>query len=35
MFAGIIQSIGQVRRLEPRVVDVRLAIGTGKLRCEN
>ncbi len=31
MFTGIIQSIGQIQRLEPRGGDVRLAIGTGKL----
>lgn len=31
MFTGIIQSIGQVRRLEPRGGDVRLCIATGKL----
>jgi len=31
MFTGIIQAIGQIRRLEPRGGDVRLAVGTGKL----
>lgn len=31
MFTGIIQAIGEVRRLEPRGGDVRLVIGTGKL----
>lgn len=31
MFTGIIQSVGQIRRLEPRGGDVRLTIGTGKL----
>jgi riboflavin synthase len=31
MFTGIIQSVGQVRRLEPRGGDVRLTIGSGKL----
>ena len=32
MFTGIIQSVGEVRRLEPRGGDVRLTIGSGKLR---
>lgn len=31
MFTGIIQSVGQIRRLDPRGGDVRLSIGTGKL----
>ncbi|MBK1722729.1 riboflavin synthase [Thiocystis violacea] len=31
MFTGIIQSIGQIQRLEPRGGDVRLSIGAGKL----
>lgn len=31
MFTGIIQSIGEIRRLDPRGGDVRIAIGTGKL----
>lgn len=31
MFTGIIQAIGEVRRLEPRGGDVRLTIATGKL----
>jgi riboflavin synthase len=31
MFTGIIQSVGQIRRLEPRGGDVRLTIATGKL----
>jgi riboflavin synthase len=31
MFTGIIQSVGQIRRLDPRGGDVRLTIGTGKL----
>ncbi|WP_132975205.1 riboflavin synthase [Thiobaca trueperi] len=31
MFTGIIQSVGQIQRLEPRGGDVRLLIGTGKL----
>ncbi len=31
MFTGIIQSIGEIRSLEPRGGDVRLRIGTGKL----
>ena len=31
MFTGIIQSVGQVRRLEPRGGDARLTIGTGTL----
>ena len=31
MFTGIIQAIGQIRRLEPRGGDVRLAVGTGRL----
>ncbi len=31
MFTGIIQSVGRIRRLEPRGGDVRLTIGTGKL----
>lgn len=31
MFTGIIQSVGSVRRLEPRGGDVRLTIATGKL----
>ena len=31
MFTGIIQALGEVRRLEPRGGDVRLTIGTGKL----
>jgi riboflavin synthase len=31
MFTGIIQSVGEVRRLEPRGGDVRLTIGTGRL----
>jgi riboflavin synthase len=31
MFTGIIQSIGQIQRLEPRGGDVRLTIDTGKL----
>jgi len=31
MFTGIIQSVGALRRLEPRGGDVRLSIATGKL----
>jgi riboflavin synthase len=31
MFTGIVQSVGEIRRIEPRGGDVRLAIGTGKL----
>lgn len=31
MFTGIIQSVGTVRRLEPRGGDVRIGIATGKL----
>jgi riboflavin synthase len=31
MFTGIIQSVGEIRRLEPRGGDVRLTIGTGRL----
>ncbi len=31
MFTGIIQSVGTLRRLEPRGGDVRLTIATGKL----
>jgi len=31
MFTGIIQSIGRIRRLEPRGGDVRLTLATGKL----
>ncbi len=31
MFTGIIQAIGEIRRLEERGGDVRLSIGTGKL----
>lgn len=31
MFTGIIQSVGQVRTLEPRGGDVRLTVATGKL----
>jgi riboflavin synthase len=31
MFTGIIQAIGQLRRLEPRGGDVRLTVATGKL----
>jgi riboflavin synthase len=31
MFTGIIQAVGEVRRLEPRGGDVRLVIATGKL----
>ncbi len=31
MFTGIIQAIGEVRRIEPRGGDVRLTIGTGRL----
>jgi riboflavin synthase len=31
MFTGIIQSVGTVRRLEPRGGDMRLGIATGKL----
>ncbi|EXJ16977.1 riboflavin synthase [Imhoffiella purpurea] len=31
MFTGIIQSVGRIRRLEPRGGDVRLSIETGKL----
>lgn len=31
MFTGIIQSVGEVRRLEPRGGDVRITIGTGQL----
>ncbi len=31
MFTGIIQSVGEIRRLEPRGGDVRIVIGTGKL----
>jgi riboflavin synthase len=31
MFTGIIQSVGTIRRLEPRGGDVRIGIGTGKL----
>ncbi|MBK1718008.1 riboflavin synthase [Thiocystis violacea] len=34
MFTGIIQSVGQIQRLEPRGGDVRLAIATGKLPLE-
>ena len=31
MFTGIIQSVGQIRRLEPRGGDVRVSIAAGKL----
>jgi len=31
MFTGIIQAVGQIRRIEPQGGDVRLAIATGKL----
>jgi riboflavin synthase len=31
MFTGIIQSVGQIRRLEPRGGDVRIGIAIGKL----
>ena len=31
MFTGIVQSVGELRRLEPRGGDVRLSIGVGKL----
>jgi riboflavin synthase len=31
MFTGIIQAVGEIRRLEPRGGDVRLSVGTGKL----
>jgi riboflavin synthase len=31
MFTGIVQSVGEIRRLEPRGGDARLSIGTGKL----
>jgi riboflavin synthase len=31
MFTGIIQAVGEIRRLEPRGGDVRLNVGTGKL----
>lgn len=31
MFTGIIQAVGEIRRLEERGGDVRLSIGTGKL----
>ncbi len=31
MFTGIIQSVGQIQRLEPRGGDARLSIGAGKL----
>jgi riboflavin synthase len=31
MFTGIIQAIGQIRRLEPRGGDMRLSVATGKL----
>lgn len=31
MFTGIIQSVGEVRHLEPHRGDVRITIGTGKL----
>ena len=31
MFTGIIQAVGQVRRLEPRGGDVRISLATGKL----
>lgn len=31
MFTGIIQSVGQIQRLEPRGGDARLSISTGKL----
>jgi len=34
MFTGIIQAIGQIRRLEPRGGDVRLTVATGKLALE-
>ncbi len=34
MFTGIIQAIGQIRRLEPRGGDVRLSVATGKLALE-
>ncbi|NEX23084.1 riboflavin synthase [Thiorhodococcus mannitoliphagus] len=34
MFTGIIQSVGQIQRLEPRGGDVRLSIATGKLSLE-
>jgi riboflavin synthase len=34
MFTGIIQAIGQIRRLEPRGGDVRLGVATGKLPLE-
>lgn len=35
MFTGIIQSIGQIQRLEPCGGDVRLTIDTGKLPLDN
>ncbi|MGA7982013.1 MAG: riboflavin synthase [Chromatiaceae bacterium] len=31
MFTGIIQAVGEIRRLESRGGDVRLSVGTGKL----
>jgi riboflavin synthase len=31
MFTGIVQSVGEIRRLEPRGGDARVSIGTGKL----
>jgi riboflavin synthase len=34
MFTGIIQAIGQIRRLESRGGDVRLGVATGKLPLE-
>ena len=34
MFTGIIQAIGQVRRLDPRGGDVRLGVATGKLELD-
>lgn len=34
MFTGIIQAIGQIRRLEPRGGDLRLSVATGKLPLE-
>jgi riboflavin synthase len=34
MFTGIIQSVGEIRSLEPRGGDVRLTVATGKLDME-
>lgn len=35
MFTGIIQAVGEIRRLEERGGDVRLSIGTGKLAMQD